>query len=79
MEQQTLLTQYLNSGRFEEARRLLEQQLQCGDLLDPRTDRLWALIADQIANAMQNAAGPDVTVVFWEKLRDFFITAIEPS
>jgi hypothetical protein len=78
MAKQTELVNLLNSRRFNDARDLLQQHLQSGQLLDPRVDRLWAPIADTIAQAIQADSGIDATVPFWEALRDFFVTSIEP-
>ena len=78
MAKQTELVDLLNFRRFNDARELLQQYLQSGQLLDPRTDRLWAPIADTIAQAIQEDSGIDATVPFWEALQDFFATSIEP-
>jgi hypothetical protein len=78
MAKQTDLANLLESRRFNDARELFQQHLRSGQLLDPRTDHLWAPIADTIAQAIQADAGIDATVPFWEALRDFFVTSIEP-
>lgn len=78
MGKQTELVNLLNSRRFNDARDLLQQHLQSGQLLDPRIDRFWAPIADTIAQAVQADSEIDATVPFWEALRDFFVTSIEP-
>ncbi len=78
MAKETLLAELLNKGKFDDARNILQRQLLSGELLDPRTDRLWAQLADSIASKIQAALGLDATVLFWEALRDFFVSSIEP-
>jgi hypothetical protein len=78
MAKQTDLANLLESRRFSDARELLQQHLRSGQLLDPRTDYLWAPLADIIAQAIQADSGIDATVPFWEALQDFFVTSIEP-
>lgn len=78
IEKQTLLDELLESGKFDDARRLLERELESGRVLDPRTDRLWAPIADRVASTLQGASGLDATLEFWEALLDFFVHVIEP-
>lgn len=73
--QQTRLEELIKRARFDEARELVQAQLASGELLDPRTDRYWAPIADEIARAIQD---PGEVVRFWEGLRYFFLTTIEP-
>lgn len=75
----TQLQDALARGKFDEARGLLEQQLALGELFDPRTDGLWAHLADQIAEAIATAGGRRGVLAFWEQLRDFFLEVIEPE
>ena len=79
MAKQTVLADLLSANKFDEARHLLEQQLQKGELMDPRTDKYWAPIADTIASVIQSRSQTVfATIPFWEALRDFFVTSIEP-
>jgi hypothetical protein len=78
MAKQANLAHLLESRRFNDARELLQQHLRSGQLLDPRTDDLWAPLADTIAQAIQAHSGIDATVPFWEALQNFFVTSIEP-
>lgn len=75
---ETALAALLRAGSFDQARKLLQDQLSSGQLLDPRTDALWAPLADTIAGAIEAGAGLGATVDFWQQLRDFFINGIEP-
>lgn len=79
MTMQTSLAQLLNAGKFDEARRLLEEQLASGVLLDPRTDKVWARIADGIAGEIERSSDRHAFVGFWEALLDFFVNSIEPA
>ena len=79
MEKQTGFATFIESQNFDKARELLQHQLESGEMLDPRTDRYWAPLADQISQAMRAASGIDATIPFWETLRDFFISSIEPT
>ncbi len=79
LAKQTVLADLLSANKFDEARRLLEQQLQKGELMNPRIDKYWAPVADTIAGAIQLRSGMAVaTVPFWDALHDFFVTSIEP-
>src|SRR5262245_20087908 len=75
---QSRLANLLQGQRVNDARHLLQQRIASGELFDPRTDRQWAPIADDIAAIVSDASGPDATIPFWEALLDFFTHAIEP-
>lgn len=75
---QTELALLLENSRFDDARELLQARLASGQLLDPRTDAIWRLLADQVAAAIEASAGRTGVLAFWERLLDFFVRIIEP-
>jgi hypothetical protein len=76
---ETRIDQLLQAGRFEDARVLLQRQLASGELIDPRTDTLWAPIADLIAAGIEAASGRAAITEFWRGLLGFFLKEIEPA
>lgn len=72
------LTELLRSKKFEEARLILQSNLEKGELFDPRGDRLWAPIADTISANIIQENGLDAVILFWEELLEFFRNRIEP-
>lgn len=79
MIRETALAACLRTGRFDEARELLESHLSGGQVLDPRTDAPWTSVADRIAGAIEEVQGFNLALQFWVKLKDFFIKHIEPA
>lgn len=77
-QMQTELDSKLQSGDFDCARCLLQNYLESEKVLDPRSDRFWAPIADNISAVIQNKSGVESTIPFWEGLLEFFINKIEP-
>jgi len=73
------LTELLLSKKFEDARLLLQSNLEKGELLDPRVDRLWAPVADTISAHVIKENGLDAAILFWEELLEFFERRIEPT
>ncbi len=79
MPSSTVLKDLLNSGKFEEARLLLQRYLSSGELIDPRLDSMWARIADEIGYGIQKSVGWDEAIRYWESLLEFFLNSLEPS
>jgi hypothetical protein len=73
------IIQLLDEKEYESARELLQSILLKGEIIDPRTDRLWAPIADTIAQRIRDEKGIDATIPYWEALLNFFTDTIEPT
>ena len=74
----TELDKKLELRDFDCARCVLQNYIESGKVIDPRADRFWAPIADNISAAIQKKSGVEVTIPFWEALLDFFVKKIEP-
>lgn len=74
----TEFNSFVSTGKFDEARQLLQDELASGRLLDPRSDAYWTTFADRLARVHGERSEDDV-ISFWQAMLTFFLNSIEPT